>query len=69
MPNPDYDEFKTAIKATCAEMVLQPTDSFLQKIIQTYEMMIVRHGYVVLYCRAVIISKPSLSCMSQMDTI
>ena len=69
MPNPDYDEFKTAIKATCAEMVLQPTDSFLQKIIQTYEMMIVRHGYVgTLFSGCYnykLHLKLSLSCMAQ----
>ena len=31
----------------CSEKVLQATDFFIQKLIQTYEMMIVRHGFML----------------------
>jgi dynein heavy chain len=47
LPDPDYDEFKAAIATCSAELNLQPTDTFVQKIIQTYEMMIVRHGFML----------------------
>jgi dynein heavy chain len=31
----------------CRAKALQPVDSFLLKVIQTYEMMIVHHGFMV----------------------
>ena len=31
----------------CSEKILQATDFFIQKLIQTYEMMIVRHGFML----------------------
>lgn len=40
--------FLEAAEECCKKHSLQPTQVFLQKMIQTYEMMIVRHGYVML---------------------
>lgn len=40
--------FLEAAEECCKNQNVQPTQVFLQKMIQTYEMMIVRHGYVVL---------------------
>ena len=31
----------------CTEKILQATEFFIQKLIQTYEMMIVRHGFML----------------------
>ena len=42
LPKPEYDEFLDATNTILAEQNLQSTDFFLQKMIQTYEMMIVR---------------------------
>lgn len=41
LPKPEYDEFLDASNTILAEKNLQSTDFFLQKMIQTYEMMIV----------------------------
>ena len=41
LPKPDYDEFLDATNTVLAEKNLQSTQFFLQKMIQTYEMMIV----------------------------
>ena len=46
-PTPDYDVFIQAAKEICAEKNLQLTESFTEKLIQTYEMMIVRHGFMM----------------------
>ncbi|XP_041984652.1 dynein axonemal heavy chain 12 [Aricia agestis] len=47
LPKPDYDLFINACKECCNKNNLQPVDCFLLKIIQTYEMMIVRHGFML----------------------
>lgn len=44
LPKPEYDEFLDATNLILAEKNLQSTQFFLQKMIQTYEMMIVRHS-------------------------
>ncbi|CAI8001099.1 Dynein heavy chain 7, axonemal, partial [Geodia barretti] len=47
LPKPDYDEFLSAANQVCTEKILQATEFFIQKLIQTYEMMIVRHGFML----------------------
>ena len=44
---PDYAEFTAAADDVCSTKNLQPTEFFVQKLIQTYEMMIVRHGFML----------------------
>ena len=46
-PKADYRIFLDAVFEICKKMNLQPTDFFQEKIIQTYEMMIVRHGFML----------------------
>ncbi|KAG2383359.1 hypothetical protein C9374_004696 [Naegleria lovaniensis] len=43
----DYSELEKNIKLTCSEMNLQPVPYFIEKIIQLYEMIIVRHGLML----------------------
>ncbi|KAI9097032.1 dynein heavy chain and region D6 of dynein motor-domain-containing protein [Phlyctochytrium arcticum] len=47
LPKPDYDALTAAVEAVCARMRLQPVPAFLEKIIQLYEMMLVRHGFML----------------------
>jgi dynein heavy chain len=47
LPKPDYDDFYSNIDEICKRENLQATPFFLEKITQTYEMMIVRHGYYI----------------------
>ncbi|XP_075981520.1 dynein heavy chain at 62B [Anticarsia gemmatalis] len=47
LPKPDYVNFLNACNDCCANNNIQPMDCFLLKIIQTYEMMIVRHGFML----------------------
>ena len=47
IPPIDYDAFKSALTDNCKKMNLQPLDSFFVKITQLYEMIIVRHGLMV----------------------
>ncbi|CAM6082178.1 unnamed protein product [Calypogeia fissa] len=47
LPPPDYSLIDKAIKQNCASMNLQPTAYFMTKIIQLYEMIIVRHGLML----------------------
>jgi dynein heavy chain len=44
---PNRDEMMTAIHASCVELNLQPHPFFLKKIIEIYEMMVVRHGFMI----------------------
>ncbi|OQS06495.1 dynein heavy chain [Thraustotheca clavata] len=44
---PDRTDMLEAIHAVCNEMELQPVPNFIEKVIQIYEMMIVRHGFMV----------------------
>lgn len=47
LPAPSYDVLLKAVHEVCDKKNLQPVDGFLLKIIQTFEMMIVRHGFML----------------------
>ncbi|KAJ1562895.1 Dynein heavy chain 7, axonemal, partial [Nowakowskiella sp. JEL0078] len=47
LPVPDYRNLLAAIKENMSRMNLQSVDGALEKIIQTYEMMCIRHGYML----------------------
>ncbi|OAF70778.1 Axonemal beta dynein heavy chain 3 [Intoshia linei] len=48
LPNPDYEILNIAVKSACQKLNFQCTPFFLQKIQQIYEMMIVRHGFMII---------------------
>ncbi|XP_076243987.1 dynein heavy chain at 62B [Calliopsis andreniformis] len=47
LPAPSYDILLRAIRQVAEKRNLQAVDGFLLKIIQTFEMMIVRHGFML----------------------
>ncbi|XP_046823509.1 dynein axonemal heavy chain 7-like [Vespa crabro] len=47
LPTPSYDVLLKAVREVAKKRNLQAVDSFLLKIIQTFEMMIVRHGFML----------------------
>ncbi|GAX74205.1 hypothetical protein CEUSTIGMA_g1654.t1 [Chlamydomonas eustigma] len=47
LPKPDYQNMEKAMQDACAKMNLQPTDYFILKTIQLYEMIVVRHGLMI----------------------
>ncbi|OPJ87550.1 dynein heavy chain 3, axonemal isoform A [Patagioenas fasciata monilis] len=47
LPTPDYDLLIKALTENIKKMDLQPVPWFLGKIIQVYEMMLVRHGFMI----------------------
>lgn len=47
IPTIDYSLINTAFVAACARKNLQPLDVFFTKLVQTYEMMTVRHGFMM----------------------
>ncbi|GMH41668.1 hypothetical protein BSKO_09578 [Bryopsis sp. KO-2023] len=47
LPKADYASMETALRDACNEMNLQPEEYFLLKTIQLYEMIVVRHGLMI----------------------
>ncbi|XP_059519194.1 dynein axonemal heavy chain 12 [Myotis daubentonii] len=47
LPEADYHEFLECAHEVCKVHNLQPVKFFIEKMIQTYEMMIVRHGFML----------------------
>ncbi|TPX60170.1 hypothetical protein SpCBS45565_g07578 [Spizellomyces sp. 'palustris'] len=47
LPKPDYAVLGSAIEKVCHRMRLQLVPAFLEKIVQLYEMMLVRHGFML----------------------
>ncbi|XP_021092936.1 dynein heavy chain 3, axonemal isoform X6 [Heterocephalus glaber] len=47
LPKPDYEVFLEALNDNIKKMKLQAVPWFIRKIIQIYEMMLVRHGYMI----------------------
>ncbi|XP_008412159.1 dynein heavy chain 12, axonemal [Poecilia reticulata] len=47
LPEADYKLFLESATECCEKHNVQPAEVFLQKMIQTYEMMIVRHGFML----------------------
>ncbi|NXM04479.1 DYH7 protein, partial [Tyrannus savana] len=47
LPEADYNDFLECANECCIQHNVQPVTTFMQKMIQTYEMMIVRHGFML----------------------
>ncbi|XP_060516742.1 dynein axonemal heavy chain 7 [Cylas formicarius] len=47
LPEPDYDVLSHAIKDTCNAQNIQCVPTFLEKVEQLYEMILVRHGLMI----------------------
>lgn len=47
LPKPDYEVMTRAVVNQCKQSNLQPTTVFLEKLFQLYEMILVRHGLML----------------------
>ncbi|XP_058254502.1 dynein axonemal heavy chain 3 [Hemibagrus wyckioides] len=47
LPKPDYELLLNALHENIRKLKLQPVPWFISKIIQVYEMMLVRHGFMI----------------------
>ena len=61
LPEPDYDHMRASVMKECAKANLQPTPVFMEKLFQLYEMILVRHGLML-----VGYSYGAKTCMYQM---
>ncbi|XP_073507678.1 dynein axonemal heavy chain 3-like [Phyllobates terribilis] len=48
LPAPDHGSLEVSIREITKKMNLQPVTCFIKKIIQIYEMMLVRHGFMLI---------------------
>ncbi|XP_068129764.1 dynein axonemal heavy chain 3-like [Hyperolius riggenbachi] len=48
VPTPDHGSLEVSIREITKKMNLQPVPCFIKKIIQIYEMMLVRHGFMLI---------------------
>jgi len=46
VPTPDYSDLTDVIKDECAKICIIPTDFFLAKCVQIYEVSVLRHGFM-----------------------
>ena len=46
-PDADYDDLIGALNNACVELKVQPVKQFIDKVIQLYEMTVVRHGLML----------------------
>jgi dynein heavy chain len=47
LPKVDYNNLRNALAENCLKLGLQPLESLLIKAIQLYEMIVVRHGLML----------------------
>ena len=47
MPVPDREAMRGAFESSCKDRNLQPTPYFWDKVVQIYDMMVVRHGFMI----------------------
>lgn len=47
LPNPDYVVLSKAVRDVCQKKNLQVVPTYMEKIFQIYEMMLVRHGFML----------------------
>lgn len=47
LPPADYTLLDACLLSNCEKMVLQPTETFIEKAHQLYEMILVRHGLMI----------------------
>jgi dynein heavy chain len=47
LPTPDYEKLLTAMNEVCKDLNLQPKKEFIEKCIQLYDTIMVRHGLMV----------------------
>jgi dynein heavy chain len=47
LPESDYEQFNKAVRDACHENNIQCTEVFLEKVQQLYEMILVRHGLMI----------------------
>jgi len=47
LPTPDYEQMNATVEQACKHSNLQCTPFFLEKTQQIHEMIIVRHGFMI----------------------